>query len=426
MSAAHRNLWEDTAVAAPDVPRLEAGTRADVLIVGAGYLGLSAALHLAEAGVDAVVLDAHVPGWGASGRNGGQLIPGLKYGPEELEHKFGRERGERLWRFAGSVADFVLELAQKHAMAAEARRTAWLQGAHSDAALDKAKARAEAWATRGADVGMLGAADTEAISGVGIYRGALIDRRAGSVQPLSYARELARAALAAGARIHRDATVTDLVRREGRWHASTGHGPTVEADTVLVCTNAYSGGAVVGLPQSIVAATSLQIATAPLPDAARRRILPGGEVLSDTQRLIRYWRLDRDGRLLLGARGPYREPGPAGDWAHLRHDLAKLFPYLGDVEVTHRWGGRVAVHPDFLPKLHAPAPGMFVEIGCQGRGVGWQSAMGAELARLVTEAGHDPVLPLSPIRPIPAHRLKAVTVPAVTTLYRVLDRLGFA
>ena len=118
----HANVWEETAVPAPVVPTLAGAHQASVLVVGAGYLGLSAALHLAEMGVRVVVVDAEAPGWGASGRNGGQVIPGLKYDPGELEAMFGRERGERIWRFAGAAADFVFDLIARHRLDCNARR----------------------------------------------------------------------------------------------------------------------------------------------------------------------------------------------------------------------------------------------------------------------------------------------------------------
>jgi glycine/D-amino acid oxidase-like deaminating enzyme len=173
-----------------------------------------------------------------------------------------------------------------------------------------------------------------------------------------------------------------------------------------------------------VAANALQIATITLSAAQRSAILPGGEVLPDTRRIIRYWRLDRDGRLIMGGRGPYREPGPARDWAHLERDVRALFPHLADVAFTHRWGGRVAIHPDHMPRLHRPAPGMLVAVGCQGRGIGWQTAMGAELARLARDPDHVPVLPVTAIAPIRFHAFKALGVSATIAAYRALDRLG--
>ncbi len=426
MTSRHANLWAETAIAAPPTPPLDRSVKMEVLVIGAGYLGLSASLHLAEAGVEVVALDAEVPGWGASGRNGGQIIPGLKYDPDELEAMFGRERGERLWRFAGRTADIVFDLVDRHGLATEAQRTAWVQGLHSPAAVARAGSRAAQWQRRGAAVEYLGAPETAAIAGTERYLGAFVDRRAGALHPLSYARELCRATLALKGSVHGRTRVTALTRNGARWRAATSTGATVEADAVIVATNAYANGLVDGLAPSIVAANSLQIATAPLSLAQRRAILPGGEVLSDTRRIIRYWRLDRDGRLIMGGRGPYREPGPARDWTHLVRDVRELFPHLGDIEFTHRWGGRVAIHPDYLPKLHRPAPGLLVAIGCQGRGIGWQTAMGAELARLAREADYDPVLPVTPIAPIRFHAFKAFGVTATIAAYRVLDRLGIS
>jgi glycine/D-amino acid oxidase-like deaminating enzyme len=263
-----------------------------------------------------VVLDAHGPGWGASGRNGGQVIPGLKYDPDELEAVFGRERGERLWRFAGGTADVVFDLVRRHGLNSGARRTAWVQAVHSAKALERAKRRSEQWQRRGAPVAFLGPAETAAVAGTDRYLGAFVDRRAGSLQPLDYARELARVATARGVRLYGGTRVRALRREEGRWRAETDGGAAATADTVLVCTNACAGRGLVGadLPASIVAANSLQIATEPLAAEHRRRILPGGEVLSDTRKVIRYWRLDEPGRLIMGTgdRTASRRARPTG------------------------------------------------------------------------------------------------------------------
>jgi glycine/D-amino acid oxidase-like deaminating enzyme len=420
------NLWEETAVPASDFESLVGVAQAKVLIVGAGYLGLSAALHVAEAGGDVIVLEAEAPGWGSSGRNGGQLIPGLKHDPDEIEATLGRERGERLWRFAGATADFVFALIQRLGLRAEARRTAWVQGVHSEKAALRARARAEQWRSRGADVGYVEAAEAERLTGAKIYVGAFVDRRAGCLQPLSYARELARAANAAGAHIYGGSRVVSLDRRPGGWTARTASAGEVRAETVFLCANAYSDELFSELPRSIVAATSLQIATEPLPGKLREVILPGGEVLSDTRKAIRYWRLDAAGRLLMGGRGPYREPGPERDWAHLVREVSALYPELRGIPFTHRWGGRVAIHPDYWPRLHQLRPDVFAAIGCQGRGIGWQTAMGAELARLAMDRTYEPVLPISPVQPIPFSRLKRIGVPVAVGTMRILDRLGLS
>ncbi|MCC6869584.1 MAG: FAD-binding oxidoreductase [Burkholderiales bacterium] len=422
----HANVWEETAVPAPAVPALESSAGAQVLVIGAGYLGLSTALHLAQAGHETIVVDAHPPGWGASGRNGGQVIPGLKYDPSELETKFGRERGERLWRFAGATADFVLDLVARHGLACSARRAPWIQGIHSAKAAERARRRVEDWQARGAAVAYLDRAQVAAIVGTDIYVGAFADYRAAAVQPLSYARELARAALTAGAQIYRDAQVLSLRAERGQWCAVTANGAGVRAPTVVIATNAYTDDLVPDLARSIVSLNSLQIATAPLPVALRGTMLSHGETLSDTRRVIRYWRLDDAGRLLMGGRGPYREAESELAWRHLVAHVRRHFPALAAVPITHRWDGRVAVHLDYLPRLHRPHPGMLVAIGCQGRGVAWQSAMGAELARLAGDPAYDPVLPITPVQPIPFHRLKAIGVASTIALWRALDRAGLS
>ena len=422
----HANVWEETAVAAPWVPPLEGAATAGVLVIGAGYLGLSAALHLAEAGAEVLVVDAEQPGWGASGRNGGQVIPGLKYDPAELEAMLGRERGERVWRLAGAAADVVFDLVGRHKLDCNARRATWIQGIHSPKAEARALRRVDDWVSRGAAVAYLDRAQVAAVAGTDVYLGGFADHRAGALQPLSYARELARAAMKAGARVRSGARVVKLDAQSGGWRATIATGESVRAETVIVATNAYSDKLVPGLARSIVTPSSLQIATAPLPTALRATLLPNGETLSDTRRVIRYWRLGDGGRLLMGGRGPYRDTDVEQAWSHLALEVRKLFPALCDVPFTHRWGGRVAIHVDYMPRLHRPQPHLLVAIGCQGRGIAWQTAIGAELARVAIDPRYDPALPFSPLKTIPFHPLKAIGFAATIAAYRALDRLGFS
>jgi len=420
------NVWEETAVAAPSVPALAGSEAASVLVIGAGYLGLSAALHLADAGVDVLVVDAEQPGWGASGRNGGQVIPGLKHDPSELEAMLGHERGERVWRFAGGVADFVFDLVDRHKLDCNARRATWIQGIHSPKAKARALRRVDDWVERGAAVAYLDRAQVASVAGTDVYLGGFADYRAGALQPLSYARELARAAMEGGARIRSGARVVKLDAQLDGWRATIATGESVRAATVIVATNAYSDELVPGLAGSIVAPSSLQIATAPIPATLRRTLLPNGETLSDTRRVIRYWRLDDAGRLLMGSRGPYRDTDAESAWSHLARDVRTLFPTLRDVPFTHRWGGRVAIHVDYMPRLHRPHPQLIIGIGCQGRGIAWQTAIGAELGRVAIDPRYDPALPFSPLQAIPFHPMKALGVAATIAAYRAFDRLGLS
>ncbi|HZD26729.1 MAG TPA: FAD-dependent oxidoreductase, partial [Alphaproteobacteria bacterium] len=207
-----RSLWQATAVPAPDCPPLAGERRIDVAVIGGGFTGLSAALHLAEAGAKVAVLEAREPGWGASGRNGGMVIPGLKEDPDDLVARHGPEAGEAMVRASAATADLVFGLIERHSIDCDARRAGWIQPAHTAAALPALRRRYEQWAGRGADVAWLSREEIAARLGSDRYHGGWIDRRGGGLQPLSYARGLARAAQAAGAAVHGQSPVTALGR----------------------------------------------------------------------------------------------------------------------------------------------------------------------------------------------------------------------
>ncbi|SEH35509.1 MULTISPECIES: FAD-binding oxidoreductase [unclassified Methylobacterium] len=416
------SLWATTAAPAPDTPPLARSGLAEVVIVGGGFCGLSTALHLAERGIRPVVLEAQEVGYGGSGRNGGQVIPGLKYDPADLVARFGRERGERLARFAGGTADVVFDLIARHGMDVPHSRAGWIQGAHTEAGLAEVAKRAAQWADLGAPTRVLDRAETEQLLGTDRYLGGWLDGRGGAIQPLSYARGLARAAQKAGATIHGGSPVTGLERTGSGWTVTTAQGERVTTGRVVLCTNGYTGGLWPNLARTVIAANSFQVATVPLTDNLRRSILPEGHVSSDTRKLLLYFRLDHTGRLLMGGRGPFREPRDPADWAHLERIVGKLFPQLDGIAFDHRWCGRVAITRDYLPHLHEPAPGLLIDIGCQGRGVGLQSAMGRAMAAYIAtgDAGNLP-LPLTPIEPLPLHGLNRLYVSAIIAWYRLRD-----
>ena len=416
------SLWAATACAAPPTPRLEGDASADVCVVGAGYAGLSAALHLAARGASVVVLETNEPGWGGSGRNGGQVIPGLKYDPDELGAMFPGEAGERLARFAGATADMVFDLIARHRMNVPTVRHGWIQGAHTPAGVELVRNRARQWAARGvAGARFLDRAEVAALLGTDKYLAGWLDPRGGGVQPLSFARELARAALGAGAHVHGSSAVTVLEREGARWRVRTAHGATVSAAQVVVCTNGYTGDLWPGLKQTIITPNSFQVATEPLPDDVARTILPQGHVTSDTRQLLFYFRLDHQKRLIMGGRGPFREPVSGDDWSHLERVLVRIYPRATGARIAYRWCGRVALTRDFLPHLHTPATGLLIDIGCMGRGVGLQTAMGAAMAAHLS--GDQQALPLPPTEPrhFPLHGLRRAYISAVVAWYRLRD-----
>ena len=418
------SLWAATARPAPATPPLDASREADVVIVGAGYSGLAAALQLAEAGASVVVLEAGEPGWGASGRNGGQVIPGLKYDPDELVAMFGPEAGEHLVRVTGGGPDTVFDLIARHQIDCDARRCGWIQPAFAAADVRVTTRRAEQWQRRGAPVAVLDRDTVCRLVGSPLYHGGWIDRRAGSVQPLSYARGLARAAQKAGALVCGGSRVIALGRDGGRWKVTTAPGPTVSAERVLLATNGYTDALWPRLRRTVIAANSFQVATERLPDKLRRTVLPDGHVASDTRKLLLYYRCDHDGRLIMGGRGSFREPAGPSAYRHLEMVIGLLFPQLKGTRCEFHWAGRVALTRDHVPHVHQPAPGLTVFLGYNGRGVAMATTLGTLVARNLLAPADNPLpLPFTDIRPILMHSLHRLYATAILQTYRISDYL---
>ncbi|MGO9804547.1 MAG: NAD(P)/FAD-dependent oxidoreductase [Steroidobacteraceae bacterium] len=420
-AAPAQSLWAATASAGPALVSLAGAQRADAAIIGAGFTGLSAALQLATAGRAVLVLEAAALGERASGLNGGQVIPGVKTDPDTLEEMFGRERGARFVAAVAAGPDLVFELIQRHAIACDAVRTGWIQPAAAPRALEQLAARVEQWRRRGAPVEMLSAAAVAQLTGSERYYGGLLDRRGGTVQPLSYVRGLAGAVLRAGGRICVHSPAQRLSRAAREWRIDTPAG-SVTAPTVIVATNAYSGSLIGVLRRSFVTVPSFQVATAPLPAALRARILPGGQAASDTRHLLRYFRLDAGGRFVLGSRGVFGvQPGPRTSRHHYRA-VHELFPQLAGMAFEYHWGGLVAMTPDHLPHLHELAPGLLAGLGYNGRGVAMATLMGRLLAqRTLGMSDEELALPVTPVRPIPFHGGASLAARAAIQYLRALD-----
>jgi glycine/D-amino acid oxidase-like deaminating enzyme len=257
-------LWEKTAPAAPPTTALVGDHHSDVVVVGGGYTGLSAALHLAEAGAGVVLLEAAEIGFGGAGRNVGLVNAGMWVQPDVLVETMGQDRGEALLSLLGGAPQLVFDVIEKHGIACEAVHRGTLHCAVGAAGLKELQQRAAQWRRRGADVELLDAAETAEKTGTSAYAAALLDRRAGTIQPLAYARGLARAAIAAGAALHTGSRVDSLRRSGSAWRLVTAEG-SVTAGRVIVATDAYSGTPWGGLRSEQVKLPFFNFATEPLP-----------------------------------------------------------------------------------------------------------------------------------------------------------------
>jgi glycine/D-amino acid oxidase-like deaminating enzyme len=419
-----QSLWSVTAPPGPVCGPLAGTQRAQAAVIGAGYTGLSAALHLAEAGRDVVVLEAADIGERASGVNGGQVIPGVKHDPDTLESMLGPSLGGRLVATAAAGPDLVFALIERHGIECEATRTGWIQPATSEATLAQLARRAEQWWRRGTPVDLLSRREVLQLTGSARYCGGLLDRRGGTVQPLAYVRGLAHAFVRAGGRICTHSPALRLARMGGAWSIDTPQG-SVSAPIVIIATNAYTGALTEELRQTVVAVPSFQVATAPIPAQLRRTILPDGQAASDTWHLLRYFRLDSSGRLVLGSRGTFARAPAAHDVRYHYRAVHEIYPQLKGIPFEYHWGGRVAMTSDRLPHLHELAPGLLAGLGYNGRGVAMATVMGLLLARRALGA---PVVelgfPVSPVTPVPLHALSGVAARAAIQYLRGVD--GFA
>lgn len=418
------SLWTKTAVAAPEYRSIKTGASYDVVIIGAGYTGLSTALALVKQGVSVAILDMHEPGWGASGRNGGQIIPGMKWDPEELINKLGSDAGKKAFEFAKSSSDKTFQIIEDNNLDCGLVKSGWLQPIHNDAAIKGARNRARQWRERGVDVKELSKGETSKMIGSNYYQGALLYPNGGNIQPLSYARELARVIIEKGGHVYKDANVTGLQKCGIEWLVTTPNGE-IKAKKVLVATNGYTGNLVKKLDKSIVDLTSFIVASKPLSAEVRRSIIPGRQGCSDTRRILTYMRIDDQGRLLLGGRGSYSNPISAKSFKDVESKLLQIFPQLKGIEWEHRWFGRFAVTNDFLPHIHEPEPGLVCMLGYSGRGVAMGSAIGQPLAQyLVTGDATCLPLAITPLKPIPFYALRRLGIITVTNWYRFLDLWG--
>jgi glycine/D-amino acid oxidase-like deaminating enzyme len=416
-------LYADTARPAPVTPGIDGSRRVSVAVVGGGFTGLSAALHLAERGVDVAVLEAHEPGWGASGRNGGQVNPGLKPDPDEVERDFGPDLGARMVAFGWNAPNVVFDLIARHRIACDAAQNGTLRVAYNTRNAAGIRASHAQGARRGMPVDLLEAPALQQGTGARRYVAGMLDRRGGHVNPLGYARGLAQAAMQAGARVHGDTSVTRLTRADGAWQVETPTG-TLTAETVILATNGYTDELWPGLARSVVPVYSGIVATAPLPERVAREILPLRSAVYELGHITTYYRLDAQNRLLMGGRSRQTDLAGPGSMAWMARYAERLWPVLKGVAWTHGWNGQLAITVDHYPHLHTPAPGLVACLGYNGRGVAMATAMGAQLTRLLLQPEVPLDMPVSAVTPIWFHAFWKQGVAIRVATGRLRDALG--
>lgn len=415
-------LWSITAPSQPDFPTLQEDVKVDVAVVGGGYTGLSAALHLAEAGTQVGLVEAKDIGYGGSGRNVGLVNAGLWLMPDEVVQIMGKEYGERILQELGTSPELVFELINKHGIECEAVRRGTLHCAHSSSGYEALKQREAQWSQRGAPVFLLDREKAAPMIGSKAFYGALLDKRAGRVQPLAYAYGLSRAAQVAGAKIFIDSPVTSYKHDGGYWKLNTPHG-CLQAKKVIVAVQGYPLEGFSEQSRSMIPFNFFQFSTPPLPERIRKTILPDGQPAWDTNLVLSSYRLDNDGRLIIGSVGQARNGAYGLHKKWTLRTIRRVFPQIGPVELEYAWDGVIRMTTDNVPKFYDLGKGMVTVTSYNGRGIGPGTKFGKLLAEYIqTEDPQKIPIPMTKHGDLATRGLRGMYFEVGARLYHFIQR----
>lgn len=404
-------------------PALAGDASCDVAIVGGGYTGLSAALHLAERGRRVILLEAHELGWGASGRNGGQVHSGQRRDQDTLEKWFGATQAHRLWDLAEEAKATVKGLIARHAIDCD-WRDGLIYAMHKPGYVAADHAYADRLARDYAYPHMttLDRDQLAAAIGSSAYHGGTRDGDAGHLHALNYALGLARAAEAAGAVLHERSPVTRVIRG-ARPVVETAAG-RVTADAVILAGNGYLHGLDDDTEARVMPINNYILTTEPL-GSRINQFIPGGEAVADSRFVIYYWRPTVDGRILFGGGETYTRRFPVDIKGFVRKHLLNIYPGLADVRIDHAWGGTLAVTTNRLPYMRRLAPGLYTSGGYSGHGVATATLAGKLLAEAIAaETERFDVFQSIPSMKFPGGKLmRTPTLIMAMTWFALRDRL---
>ena len=419
------SLWAAVTPRGPDLVALAGDVKADVVVIGAGFTGLSTALHLREAGVDVAVIEAMEPGWGASGRNNGQVIPTLsRPDPDDIIARHGAV-GERFVALLRDSASTLFDLARRYRIHAEQEQAGWVQPVHSPGRIKIAERRVQQWSKFGASVELLSREQTQAMLGSDAWYGGFWNRTGGHINPLALARGLARVVLHQGGSIFPRSPVISFERVNNRWVVKTEKGQ-ISARALILATNAYTGefskSLAPDIAHEVMPVLSWQMATQPLSEHARKTVIPGRQAMSDTHGELYFARYDARNRLITG--GAVIGPGNKVERikARVSERLKRLWPEIGEISFDHVWNGYVGMTTDFLPRIHRLGPDAYGWTGCNGRAVALSIALGDQFSKAVRgQPESDLALPFTEPVPIVAHALLRKLAPLMLMVYRRRD-----
>lgn len=417
------SYYAATAHPAPSHPELKGDISADVCIIGAGYTGLSAALELAEAGYKVVVLEARAVGYGASGRNGGQICTGFSSGQEKIEAQLGKDDARKCFAIAEEAKKLITDRIAKYKIDCDLK-WGYLHCIPKPNHFDELKAWKGEWDELGyTDTQVLTKSELQSKLGTTIYHGALREGGAGHFHPLNYCLGLARAATAAGAVIYENSAAISLDTGD-KPSARTENG-AVRAKYMIIGGNAYLGNTVPGLYGHVMPVGSYIIATEPLGENRARSLIFDGEAVANTKFIVDYFRLTGDTRLLFGGRASYSTLEPPNLGAYMRPRMLAVFPQLSDVKIDYSWGGYIAITYNRIPDCGRLSPNVYYAHGYSGQGVALAGMYGKLMAECIRgQAERFDLLSRVKHMPFPGGALRTPMLVAAMMYFRLRDALS--
>jgi gamma-glutamylputrescine oxidase len=388
----------------PPQAALSGDVRCDVCVVGAGFTGLSTALHLAQAGMSVAVLEAQRIGWGASGRNGGQLYGGQRKDVDWLEAKLGPTEARRLWQLGEDAKRLVKQLITELAIDCDLTPGIAMV-AHKMRYVAEHHALADKLATQYGRHGIekLNARQTRDLLGTDVYYGGYIDWDAAHLNPLSLAVGVAQRCLQLGVRIH-EGTRALAFSDTGSVTVQTVNG-SVTADRLVLAANGYLDNLAPKLAGRIMPINNFIVATQPLSEALAREINPRRVAVGDSRFVINYFRMSHDRRLLFGGGENYRRSFPRDIAAFVRPYVLKIYPQLASTKIDYAWGGTLAITLNRMPHFGRLSPNVLFAHGYSGQGVGLAHLAGQLLAETIRgDSRRFDAFALLPTRPFPGGR----------------------
>ena len=399
------SLWAATAAPPPDTEPLDGTVDADVCVIGAGYTGLSSALHLAEQGVRVVVVEAQEIGFGCSGRNAGHCTPTFHfYSIPTVRKMLGPVYGERLVQRQTNAAKLVFEIIDRYDIDCEGVQNGYLQVAHAPSKVAALEEKQRHYASAGKETFLLDKAETERLTGSPRYYGAWHHPEGGHLNPMGYSRGLARAAMSKGAVIHTHSPAKSITPAGTRWKVETPNGAVI-ADKVICGTGAYTDGFWPGLNKTFETIGVAILATQPLSDNVRKTIAPENHTVVETRDDPMIYKYNKDGRLVTSV---FVEGKRGGDVEYTKRLTAEklkwILPQLSEVDFQYYWTGDLDLQPKTFPRLFELAPGVIASIGYSGRGVPTGTMMGTVLTEWAMGAdARDLALPMEPMQKAPLY-----------------------